>query len=178
MTKRALWIGVLTWVVIAATGCATPWSTGDGGAVALAPYTNQEAGFRGVAPAECQQLRPGISDCTSFSLVQQVVPGTKADLAASTMQQLGLEAFPALAGTYQGSFFSWDRYNVQIELGKLAELPSMDPTTTVRVDWAVAQMESKTAVISLVTIPEDYEAHRAKYEAVMTHVLYALAPVQ
>ena len=46
-----------------------------------------------------------------------------------------------------------------------------------RMDLALAQDSSRFYLVALITRPDEYTAYAAMYEAVFTHALYALQPL-
>jgi hypothetical protein len=157
--KRVLIVLGLALLVTACGG----WGADHGnGTVIMAPFTDEEFGIRGNAPAEGWAERA--------ALLQQSFPGTTDELTAFLIEETDLIGLPKPTGTYRGSAWTWQLYRFE------TQLQSADPGIY-RLDMGLAQGEAAIYLVTLVTMPMEYEDHAALYESVFTHAMYALAPL-
>jgi hypothetical protein len=175
--KRILLLGLLVGMLLVVTACSMSLPAGDKGNLALTPFSSEEFSLRGVVPWACSQAGPGASDCTGLSsnqslavLLQQSVPVPLGDLGPSFLAQVSLEEFPESTATYKGTAFTWNLYTFEAQIYELG-------TEIYRVDLALAEGDSTSYSVALITSPDDYEANVALYDTLFTHVLYALAPL-
>ncbi len=183
MSRRIVLSTVLLWAAMILSAC-TPWlPVGDPGSVALAPFSIREMGIRGVAPAGHSQVAPGVFECAGLAsdqslafLSQQAVPQALDELVPAFLAQTGLTAMPKPVGTFRGRALIWDVYELETRELNL-QAPGLTGDELWRVDLAVAQRDSRSYAVALGTLPADYQAHRALYETLFRHALYALQPI-
>jgi hypothetical protein len=153
----------LACLLLALVACSTSLPVGDSGSIPMAPFSDPEAGIRGLT------VVPGWSD--RAALVQQSFPGTAEELTALLTEQTDLVQLPRSAGTYEGAHLQWDLYVFETQVEDAG--PGI-----YRVDLALAKGEAAYYIVILVTQPADYAANRARYDALFQHALYALAPLE
>jgi hypothetical protein len=164
--RRVLALAALLAVAAILAGCGEWQAGGDEGWVLMVPRVDEEAGIRGLWPAE-------LPDGAHFVAVSLPIPLEEfVDLA---MAETNLYAFPERVGGYEGDWLQWDVYSFYARLNDLG--PEM-----LRVDLALATAdtggEPATYYIGLVAPPEVYDAHIAEFEAVFLHALDAAAPLE
>jgi hypothetical protein len=128
----------------------------------MVPFTDDEQGIQGIMPME------GWAD--QAVLLQQSFQGTKDELVVLLTEQTDLIAVPRSIGTYKGSRFTWELYTFTTQLSDAG--PGI-----YRVDMGLAEGD-KFYLVLLVSVPADYAAKAAMYDAVFTHALYALTPLE
>ena len=181
--KRISFLGVLICILLLATACAALPSKGESGSVAFVPFSSEELGARGIIPQACSQVAPGQFDCSSLRagqspvfLVLQGQPTTLAELIPLLVTDLNLASVPSSTGTLRGAGLTWELYHFE------ALLPDLGPEI-LRFDLALAEHNSAehgslVYVVALLTLPGDYDPHRALYETVLRYVAHALAPLE
>ena len=87
------------------------------------------------------------------------------------MEQTNLDIFPEAIGSYKGANFNWDLYSFDAQIEEAGPQP-------LKVDFALAEGESRFYFVALVAIPEDYEQNAEKYRTVFQHTIYALSPLE
>lgn len=153
-------------VMLALIGVSSTFAQAD---ITLTPFTDDAFGFSGVAPDGWTQLAPGVlarnqSATDVARLLQQTAPVSAETIASSLTTQLGLQAPPESVGTQQTAALTWTLYKVDVNAG----------TTTIAVDFAVAQGEGKAYLVLLQASPEEYESLHA---LVFLPALDALTPL-
>jgi hypothetical protein len=147
--------------------CSVSLPQGAGGHVALIPFWDEEQGIQGVQPLE------GWDEDTR--LIQIALPGGPQEAAAQLLAEIDLTALPASAGTFKGKAFTWDLYTFESRLKGA-------PVDSLHFDLAVAETEygtsPRTYIVLLLSLPDNYRANPALYDAVFTHVVYALQPME
>jgi hypothetical protein len=161
--KKHLILSTLVGVLLIITACASSLSAHDGGAIAMVPFVDPEAGIRGARPLD------GWTD--QGELVVGSFPGPMDEVIAALLAQVSLDALPMPRGTYRGTAFTWDLYTFQAQIEGAG-------TETFRIDLALAEGESTSYYVALAMRPEAYDDNPALYEAVFVHAVYALAPVE
>ncbi len=152
--------------LLAFLGVSSAFAQAD---ISLTPFTDDAFGFSSVAPDGWTQLAPGAlargqSPTDVVRLLQQVAPVSEETILSSLTTQLGLEAAPESVGTQQTAALTWTLYKVDVNAG----------STTIVVDFAVAQGDGKAYLVLLQASPEEYESLHA---SVFLPVLDALAPL-
>lgn len=176
MIKRALPPGILACMLLAVAACSSSLAGGESGSVAMFPFTDQEYGIRGLAPQE-GWVDQGV-------LLQESFAGTMDELVALAADQMDLIQLPRSTGTYTGAHLTWDLYTFETQVKDAG--PGI-----YRVNMALANGRTPEAcpewsergegvyyLVILVALPADYAAHRARYDTVFEHALYALAPLE
>jgi hypothetical protein len=165
LSLRALAVAALLAAAILA-GCGE-WQVGDGeGWVLMVPRVDEEAGIRGLWPAE-------LPDGAHFVAASLPIPREEfVDLA---MAVTNLYAFPERVGGYEGDWLPWDVYSFYARLDDLG--PEM-----MRVNLALATAdtggEPVTYYIGLVAPPDVYDTHSEEFEVLFLHALDAAAPLE
>lgn len=149
-------------LILGLISCTTSLDKDSQGWVLMRYYTNEEIGLSGVEPVD-------LGD--KAELVQQAFPGPRAEMVAAAMESTTLEDFPESDGSYQGSVLSWDLYSFDTEIPELGQFP-------VHLNMAIAEDESQSYFVALVTLPEEYEKFPEKYRSVFLHSLYSLSPLE
>jgi hypothetical protein len=175
--KKRLLTGVLAGLLLVLTACSASLPVGKSGSIALLPFFHEEMGIRGVVPQGCNQAQPGTVECANLisgqapvALVQQAAPVSLDELIDLVLASTILEQLPEHTGSYRGTAFNWDLYAGQTKIKDLGPV-------TVRLDVALAEGDSASYLVAMVSLPEDYEANTALLETVFTHALYSLAPL-
>ncbi|UCC62807.1 MAG: hypothetical protein JSV36_18990 [Anaerolineae bacterium] len=178
MTRRRRLVAAWVLILLVATACTTSLAGGGSGSIAMVPFTSEELRIRGVVPLVCRHTYPGNFECEGLTpdqrpaaIVQQSLPGTRIELVALLLDQVGLEQLPESTGSYKGVAFTWDLYTFETQIKDAGP-------ETFRVDSALAEGDSASYVVALVTLPDVYDANAALYETAFTHVAYALAPLE
>jgi hypothetical protein len=157
--KRVLIVLSLALLVSACGG----WGADHGsGTVIMAPFVDEQFGIRGNAPAEGWAERA--------ALLQQSFPGTTDELLPLLVEQTDLIGLPKSVGTYKGRALTWQLYRFATQL-------QGTPPGIYRVDMGMAQGEAAIYIVTLVTMPMEYEDQAALYESVFTHAMWALTPL-
>lgn len=134
--------------------------------IELVPFTSQEKGIRGLAPAGWKEIGPGAfargsSALDQAALVHDAVPMDAKTLVGILARQLGLEAAPEPAGTRETKGLSWTLYAIQVQ--------------GVAVNVAVAEREGGTLVIMLQGTIDESEA---LYDTVFLPAVDALVTLE
>jgi hypothetical protein len=123
---------------------------GEGGDIALEPYTNDEMGFSTVIPSGWNELDPGVyargnPTLDPTILAQVASPNETADdLLSGILANLGVAALPETAVRVMDSdALSWSLY-----------LVSGDPTTAV----ALAETDTTTYIVVLRAAGDEFDA--------------------
>ena len=124
--------------------------------------TNEEKGSSGIEPVD-------LGD--DVELVQEVFPGSLDKLTAAVLDPIDLEELPESIGTYRGAALNWDLYSFEAQIKELAPI-------TVSVNMAMAEGDSASYFVGLVSLPENNEENADKYQSVFYYTLYALAPIE
>jgi len=181
--KRNTILSILIGILLIATACKASLAGGDSGSIALVPFSSQELGARGVVPVACNQGAPGQFDCSGLRSGQSPVflvllshPATLDELMSLLLADLNLAAAPNSTGTLRGAALTWELYHFE------APLPDLGPEI-LRLDLALAEHDSAEQgsvvyAVALLTLPDDYDPHRALYETVLRYVSHALAPLE
>ena len=153
--------------VAAILASCSEWQAGDGdGWVLMVPRVDEEAGIRGLWPAE-------LPDGAHFVAVS--LPMTREELGDLAIANSNLYVFPEPVGVYEGDWFQWNLFSYYARLDDLG--PEM-----MRVELGLTSTdeggEPVTRYIGLVALPDVYEAHSAEFEAVFLHALDAAAPLE
>jgi hypothetical protein len=157
--KRTLVVLSLALLVTACGG----WGAGHGsGTVIMAPFVDEQFGIRGNAPAGGWAERA--------VLLQQSFPGTTDELIALLAEETDLIGLPKSTGTYKGRALTWQLYRFE------TQLQSVGPGIY-RVDMGVAEGKAAIYLVTLVTMPMEYDEQAALYESVFTHAMWALTPL-
>jgi hypothetical protein len=170
----------LLWAVMTLSACSPALPVGDPGSLALAPFSAGEMGIRGMAPAGRPQVAPGVFECVGLAsdqslafLSQQAHPGALDELMPAFLAETGLTALPKPVGTFRGRALIWDVYELETRELHL-QAPGLTGDELWRLDLAVAQRDSESYIVALGTLPADYQPHRALYQTLFRHALYAL----
>lgn len=159
--KKMLMFALLLGTILALAACTGSVAEDHGGVIIMEPFTSEEFGIRGIVPASLPD---------QFALVQQSFPATKDELTPVLLAQANLKELPEPTGSYKGSAFTWDLYTFETQIEDVS--PDM-----VRVDLALAEGDSASYLIALVTLPGDYDANAPMFETIFLHAVYALAPL-
>ena len=135
-------------------------------AVELEPFSNDQLGISGVAPAGWTEAGPGVfvraSSATDVvSLVQQAAPVSAADMLARITAQLGLAEAPESVGEREANDLAWTFYATEVQ--------------GVSVDIALAESDELTLLVVLNTAANERDA---LYGAIFLPVVDALAPIE
>ncbi len=175
--KKHWLAGVLAGLLPVLMACSASLPVGKSGSIALLPFFHQEMGIRGVVPHGCNQAQPGTVECPDLIsgqvpvvLVQQSAPVPLDELIDAVLASTALQQLPEPTGSYKGTAFTWDLYAGQTQIKDLGPV-------TVRLDVALAEGDSASYLVAMVTLPEDYEANTALLQTVFTHAVYSLAPL-
>jgi hypothetical protein len=176
--KKHWLASVLAGLLLVLTACSASLPEGQSGSIALLPFFHEEMGIRGVVPHGCNHAQPGTVECADLIsgqgpvvLVQQAAPVPLNELIDLVLASTTLELLPEPTGSYKGAAFTWDLYAVETQLKDVGSM-------TVRLDLALAEGDSASYLIAMVTLPEDYEVNTALLETVFTHALYSLTPLE
>lgn len=161
-TRAVLAILMLA-TTVAITACSFTLPEGTDGSIALIPFWDEEQRIQGVQPME------GWSE--EALLRQLAITASREEARALILEQTDLSAFPESVGQYRGKAFTWDLYRFESSLEEV-------PDAILHLDLAVAETDSTTYVVALVALPEARDANRVMYDAVFTHALYALEPME
>jgi hypothetical protein len=149
--------------LLAIASCSFSLPEGTEGSIALIPFWDDEQGIQGVQPME---------DWSEEATIRQIaVPFSSEEAITLLLKETDLSALPEAAGSFQGKAFTWTLYEFESHLEEL-------PVGILHFDMAVAEGESTTYVIGLLALPDAYDANQAMYDAVFTHALYALEPME
>jgi hypothetical protein len=178
LKKRKQLSSVLILVLLTATACAALPARGGSGSIALVPFSSPEFGIQGVVPQACRQEDAGNFECTGLTsdsdaavMVQQSLPASRDELIALLLDQVDLEQLPEPSGDYKGTAFAWDLYAFEAQIVDVG-------SEILRVDLALAEGDSASYLVALVTVPDVYDANAALFDTVFTHAVYALAPLE
>lgn len=171
--------GLLACLLLVTAACGALPAAGDPGVVALQPFSREEIALRGLIPNGCAEQVPGNFGCPSagsgdprgYLVIQQSVTYTLEELRPILLAQVGLTAMPGPIDSYRGAALDWTVYEFEGHVSEVGPQP-------VRFDLAVAAGDSRTYLVALVTLPEDYAANRVRYETIFYHMLYALTPLE
>ena len=181
--KRTSIFGILLCILLLVAACTASMVAGESGYVALLPFSSEELGARGVIPQACKQGEPGVFDCSSlragqsaFFLILRSYPMTREEFMPLLVTDLNLAAVPSAKGTYAGPALNWELYQLEIPFPDLGPEPF-------RLDLGLAEhgtagQGSMLYAIALLTLPADYDPHRALYGSVLRHMLHALVPLE
>jgi hypothetical protein len=176
--KRNAILSILMCILLIATACNVSLAGGESGSIALVPFSSKEYGVRGVVPVACEQGAPGQFDCRNLRsgqspvfLVLQLYSMTMDEFMPLLVTDLNLTTVPSSRGTFRGAALTWELYHFE------APLPELGPETF-RLDLALAEQGSIVYAVALLTLPDDYDPHRALYETVLRYVAHALAPLE
>jgi hypothetical protein len=162
LPKKMLMLAFLLATILAVAACTGPAAENHSGVIIMEPFTSEEFGICGIVPA-------GLPD--QFALIQQSFPGTKDELTPVLLAQANLKELPESTGSYKGRTFTWDLYTFE------TQIKSVGPEI-VRVDLALAEDDSASYLVALVTLPGDYDANVPMFETIFVHAVYALAPLE
>lgn len=178
MTKR---IALLTMVGLVLTACAIPSPSGDVGALAMTSFALESMALKGVVPAGCPMIAEGVFDATSLSAMGKIVIFAEQSAAEAAFNVAAIEdqiGAPLVSnGSYSGNALTFDRFVVVVPLPEDFGIPTLVPGTLVRTEWAAAEAQSKVYLITLLMLPDDYQASPAKYEKLLTASMDALTPL-
>jgi hypothetical protein len=143
------------------------WQAGDGdGWVLMVPWVDEEAGMRGLWPAELPE---------GAHFVAVSLPMTTEELGELAIANSNLYVFPEPAGVYEGDWFQWNLFSYYARLNDLG--PEM-----MRVELGLTSTdeggEPATRYIGLVALPDVYDAYTSEFEAMFLHALDAAAPLE
>jgi hypothetical protein len=124
-------------------------------------YINEEKGISGVEPV-------GLGE--DVELIQEVFPGSIEELRVAALESMDIDEFPESTGTYQGKSLSWTLYSFEAQINDLGPF-------NVSLNLAVAEGETNSYFVGLLTLPEKYEENAEKFESTFYHTLYALTPI-
>jgi hypothetical protein len=85
--------------------------------------------------------------------------------------ELDLAAVPSSRGTSTGAALTWELYQFEVSI------PDLGPEELM-LDLALAEQGSVVYAVALLTLPADYDPHRALYKTVFRYVSHALAPLE
>ena len=177
-TKKMLMLILLLSVILAATACSASLADSDSGSIGLMPFTDEEFGIRGVVPWVCRRSNPGDFECEGLTpdqspaaLIQQSFPGSRDELIPVLLDRVSVEQAPDKVGNYRGAAFTWDLYAFETQIVEAG-------SEAYRIDLALAEGDSASYLVALVTVPDVYDANAALYKAVFTRAVYALAPLE
>jgi hypothetical protein len=125
-------------------------------------YTSQEKGINGIEPFD-------LGD--DVQLVQEAFPGSLEELRVAVLESTDLQEFPESTGTYQGAALTWDLYSFEAQITELGSF-------TVSLDVAIAESDTASYFVGLLSLPENYEENADKYQSVFYHTLYAFSPIE
>jgi hypothetical protein len=136
------------------------------GPVEMQPFTNEQMGIRGLAPAGWSQASPGTyvrgsSALDSTALIQQALPLSAKILLDLLVAQLGPDETPPGVGERQANGLNWALYNLEVE--------------GVSVDIALAEGDGLALLVMMQSEPDEREA---LYEAVFLPAVDALALIE
>ncbi len=160
--REKLLLGVLMSTLLVAAACSASLPQGESGVIIMAPFTDDDYGIRGVVPQNLPDR---------FALVQQSFPGTRDELTPILLAQTNLKEIPERVGSVKGVAFTWDLYAFETRIEDV--MPE-----NVRVDMALAEGDSVSYIVALVTLPDEYDANAPMFDTIFTHVVYALAPLE
>ncbi|MBN1641173.1 MAG: hypothetical protein JXA09_08050 [Anaerolineae bacterium] len=154
---------LLTVALAGGSACSVSLPVGELGAVPMAPFVDEQAGIRGMAPL------PGWSD--RAELVQQTGVGTIDEFVAMLSEQTDLVSLPRSTGSYQGKHLRWDLYTAETQVVGA-------PPGIYRLRMGIAHQGATFYFVVLVVVTADYDAGPEPYDAVFEHALYALGPTE
>lgn len=140
-----------------------PPTGGDPGSIAMVPFSDEESGIRGIAPAG------GLSE--KAVLLQQSLPGTLAELEGIVLQQTELARMPESYGKFIGRHLVWQLYEFETRVKDAGPW-------FYRVHMALAKGETRYHNVALLVRPTEYAANKARYQSAFEHALYALEPIE
>ncbi|MBZ0278277.1 MAG: alpha/beta hydrolase [Anaerolineae bacterium] len=137
--------------------------------VTLIPFTSEAFGIQGVQPDGWTQVAPGVVRRANSAdditlLAQQAAPMSQDAVLTTLLPSLRLTDPPEPVDTVTANGLTWSVYQVDVTAGALS----------VRVDMAVTEMDGKSYVILLQTVPDEYET---LHTAVFLPALNALTPL-
>jgi hypothetical protein len=141
---------------------ATP---AQAGTAELLPFTNEDMGISGLAPAGWTETEIGIysrdaSGLDVTTLLAQAAPVSADELLVSLIDQLGLEDAPQSVGEREANDLSWTLYAATVQ-----GLPA---------DMALAESEGLGLVVLLISQPAERDA---LHKAVFLPVVDTLVPL-
>lgn len=125
-------------------------------------YKSEERGFSGLEPIDLGE---------QAQLVQDVFPGSIEELREAALESIGIEELPESIGTYQGAALTWELYSFEAQIKELGPF-------TVSLDLAMAEDDTESYFVGLVSLPEKYEEDTDKYQAVFYHAIYSFSPIK
>ena len=149
--------------MLATTACSVSLPQGTSGSIALIPFWDEEQGIQGVQPLE------GWTE--EAELVQAAIPGSREDVVSLILAQTGLSVLPESTGSFRGKALTWELYTIESSLAEA-------PVDNVHIYVAIAESGAKAYLVALPVLPDAFEANPALYDAVFTHALYALEPME
>ncbi len=141
---------------------SSTFQTDSQGWVLMRYYISEEKGLRGIEPIDLGE---------DVQLVQEVFPGSIKELREAALESIDIEELPESIGTYQGAALTWELYSFDAQIKELGPF-------TVSLDVAMAEDDSASYFVGLVTLPEKYEENADKFQAVFYHTLYAFSPIE
>jgi pimeloyl-ACP methyl ester carboxylesterase len=134
------------------------------GVVELEPYTNEELGISGVAPAGWTELRRGViargsSGVDQTVLIYDVAPISSDEFFGLVVQQFGLAEAPESTGELESNGLTWAVYEAEVQ--------------GYPIDFALAEQGELALVILLLSDAGDHEVLR---EGVFLPAVEALVP--
>jgi hypothetical protein len=154
------WLPLL--LVLGLISCTKSLDKDSQGWVLMRYYTNEEKGLSGVEPLN-------LGD--KAQLIQEVFPGSRAEMVAAALESTTLDEYPESSGSYQGRSLSWELYSFDTEILELGSF-------TVHVEMAIAEGETENYFVALVALPGEYEHFPEKYRSVYYHTIYSLSPIE
>lgn len=153
-------------IVLAMLAPAGVFAQDDGATVTFVPFTNDNFAISGIVPEGWMSGGPGlhVPGQGVTALLQQSMPGPRAQLEAMLLPQLALEALPELSRTIASPALTWDIYEVELTVSGL----------DLSIAVALAESESASYVVVLQTLRADYDD---LYTGVFEPVVKALAPL-
>jgi hypothetical protein len=181
--KRNPIFSILVCILLSTTACTASLPGGESGYIALLPFSSEELGARGVLPQACNQGEPGVFDCSSLRAGQSPVflilrsyPITREEFMPLLVTDLNLAAVPSVRGTYSGPALTWELYQLEIPFLDLG--PERFRLDLALAEHDAAEQGSVLYAIALLTLPADYDSHRALYDTLLRHMLHELAPLE
>jgi dienelactone hydrolase len=151
---------------------ATVTATATAAALALAPFSHDELGLRGVAPREWAEVEPGhfsrgVWPTDLARLTSEFYPGMTLDWAveAVVLPALHWDELPPRVGRHESAALSWDLHKVD------TVVPGVD---RVVVDLALAESEAGIYMVALMSSRDEHEALR---QAVFVPAVQGLEPL-
>jgi CubicO group peptidase (beta-lactamase class C family) len=127
--------------------------------------------IKGVAPDGWTEAAPGVyarraSATDLTTVIQQAAAGATTDqIATQLLPSLGLEELPESAGEFESPAFTWQLYQVEVDVPTLG---------TVMVDLGLAQTERDAYIVLLQTLADEYDS---LHDSVFMPALEAFAPL-